>query len=553
MADGEQSPTFTTVGPSQGADSLADAMKSIQDSMGSIVRLSEQLKNNLGDTQTSAQYVSGGLGLAPVSGGPGATQHTTGIAQPTAMVSRGAMGIVTAPLGHGGGFANRAVNAMSHQIGSSRANAAVYGANAMISMADKTVITQEAALSNEFQRYTAGAMGSDFDRVKKSAFNVSNYGLSESDVRQATMNAISSGALQQGFNLNEAANIASAMGMSHSQASAAMQGMAEPENVYNLAAIGVQAINPDGSRRGQADMANQMYDRFYQGRTDINKDDVLESFNPQYGNIYRSLSRAGMTDEQIQIQKRLMLGRVDNGGKPLTEASVEGLTDELPRGYKAGQEAAATEGRLVEEMTNEVTGAFELATEAVTDFQTGMLEVNAGVVEAANAFKTFDDVAKKAGFKNAATLTAGGLTMGAAGSDNSNLFSSDAANTPFGWLGALFGSAEGTWNVEKDQAANVHQGEMILPSRTARAVRENLGIGTVDSGQVATAIRTELGVGQVGNHTGPRKGGGGGDVYINLTIQRATDAEAMAFARKIKDILDGDKELAGLGLGQVAL
>ena len=83
--------------------------------------------------------------------------------------------------------------------------------------------------------------------------------------------------------------------------------------------------------------------------------------------------------------------------------------------------------------------------------------------------------------------------------------------------------ASGKWEVEKDEMAHIHQGEMILPSRIAQAVR---------SESAATK----------GNGSGTR-------VYINLTIQNATDQQAIAFASRVKTIIEEDREMMVAGEG----
>jgi hypothetical protein len=85
--------------------------------------------------------------------------------------------------------------------------------------------------------------------------------------------------------------------------------------------------------------------------------------------------------------------------------------------------------------------------------------------------------------------------------------------------------SQGAWNIAKDQLANIHQGEMIIPASVAQSVRES--------------IQSSM--------TGNRGGGQGGTVNINVTIQNASDAEAVAFANKVKAVLDGRTTLASIG------
>jgi hypothetical protein len=84
--------------------------------------------------------------------------------------------------------------------------------------------------------------------------------------------------------------------------------------------------------------------------------------------------------------------------------------------------------------------------------------------------------------------------------------------------------------IEKDQTANIHQGEMIIPNR------------------IAEAVRTELRKGSTKNK---QNGSGGGGVTINLTLQRATETEAIQFAKRVKSYLDEDDELESIGSGSI--
>jgi hypothetical protein len=88
--------------------------------------------------------------------------------------------------------------------------------------------------------------------------------------------------------------------------------------------------------------------------------------------------------------------------------------------------------------------------------------------------------------------------------------------------------SEGTAFVEQDQQADIHYGEMILPNR------------------IADAVRTELAAGRAGQPSS----GSGTSVVINVTVQRATDAEAMRLVRLVKSELESDRELVSIGSGR---
>ena len=101
------------------------------------------------------------------------------------------------------------------------------------------------------------------------------------------------------------------------------------------------------------------------------------------------------------------------------------------------------------------------------------------------------------------------------------------------------GHSEGKWFVEADQDAKIHQGEMILPNRIATAVREELAVGQDPS--------------PISNLTAPKRSGSreGTVVNIYLSVQRATDQEAIQFAGRVKRIIDDERELMAIGMGSL--
>lgn len=93
--------------------------------------------------------------------------------------------------------------------------------------------------------------------------------------------------------------------------------------------------------------------------------------------------------------------------------------------------------------------------------------------------------------------------------------------------------SKGDWFVEADQDGRIHYGEMILPARVADAVREELAVGKTSP--VAASRRGE-----------------GTTVNIYLTVQKASDSEAIYFANKVKRIIDSDQELLAIGAGRMS-
>lgn len=80
--------------------------------------------------------------------------------------------------------------------------------------------------------------------------------------------------------------------------------------------------------------------------------------------------------------------------------------------------------------------------------------------------------------------------------------------------GSVTQRATGAWNLPQDEFARLHAGEMVLPAKIAGAVREAL--------------------------SGMSSGGGDSKVYIALTVQDASDAEAIKFANKVQKIIESN-------------
>jgi len=90
------------------------------------------------------------------------------------------------------------------------------------------------------------------------------------------------------------------------------------------------------------------------------------------------------------------------------------------------------------------------------------------------------------------------------------------------------GFSKGSWRVDKDQIANIHQNEMILPAPAAEAVR---------------TVMRESRAGQTSSST---KSGG---VVINLSVARASDDDASRIAQKVRRMIDDEQTLHSIGSG----
>lgn len=73
---------------------------------------------------------------------------------------------------------------------------------------------------------------------------------------------------------------------------------------------------------------------------------------------------------------------------------------------------------------------------------------------------------------------------------------------------------KGSYRVTHDQVANIHKDEMIVPADEARKIRSGVM---------------------------------GANVTINLTVQNSSDAEALKFARRVKQIIEQDSYVDGIG------
>jgi cell wall-associated NlpC family hydrolase len=88
----------------------------------------------------------------------------------------------------------------------------------------------------------------------------------------------------------------------------------------------------------------------------------------------------------------------------------------------------------------------------------------------------------------------------------------------------LPGYSGGAWRIGSDQIAKIHQGEMILPASVAEAVR--------------TGVRSNLAGGG---------SGGGKSVVIQVMLTGASESDARALARRVKQILDEDSAIDKIG------
>lgn len=130
------------------------------------------------------------------------------------------------------------------------------------------------------------------------------------------------------------------------------------------------------------------------------------------------------------------------------------------------------------------------------------------------------------------------------------LTESDGWNAAVDWLAdKLPGRAEGDWNVSKNQISKIHQGEMVLPSRIAESVRKDLlSGGRPPQGTPAESLPSR----ELPSHSMEGSAAGGSSVNnftINVSVQQASEAEAVMLARRVRELIDQDQYLVSIGKG----
>jgi hypothetical protein len=379
-------------------------------------------------------------------------------------------------------------------------------------------VETERALEIEWMRTRGARAGSDWDKIYDANVNRYNIGMDAGAAQQAVGAYQSMGydRIGSGVNLGEAMTIGNLTGQSPLEALQTATAHRKPGQIYALQSMGIQVMNPDGSTRGQADLANQLFDRAYGGQ-DISLEDIKTSFDPQIGYITKMLQSAGMDQTQIEAMRHLMESRVTTGA-PVSQATLDEYNrTTMGEGRTAAMAQEYATGRVEQRFTESTLQGYADAAEAVAGLKNAL--VDEGLLSGLHDFASYLAGANE-------TFQSFGFTKGQAVAGTVGVGANRAINK-------RDGTAEGDWNVSTDKVNKVHQGEMILPAR------------------IATAVRSELGVGQVGNHTGPSKSSTPTNVTINVNVQRASDSEAVAFARRVKTVLSGDAEMSSLGLGQV--
>lgn len=140
-----------------------------------------------------------------------------------------------------------------------------------------------------------------------------------------------------------------------------------------------------------------------------------------------------------------------------------------------------------------------------------------------------DAAEARASTPGARRAAAAGAGIDSAGQPTGNAPRTQSTTGPYNSAGQPTGRSKGDWFVESDQDARIHYGEMILPNRVASAVRRELDVGKTTGSSAR----------------------GGVTVNINLTIQKASDQEALHFANRVKRLIEDDQELLSIGSGRL--
>jgi hypothetical protein len=391
-----------------------------------------------------------------------------------------------------------------------------------------------AAAEVERARMRGRIAGQQFDTLAQS---LSVYGRSASDTVMAVDRFQSSGFLARGSdmsNLSSMIAMGNIAGIGANEAAGALMGLNNPQSIYAAQAAGVSLLGPGGRPADQYEIVNQIVGQYTQGRS---RDEIERALTVGTGNLWNTM-RGFMSEEQIELF-RPIIQEATEMGRPITAADFEKFqTDLLPAGERSEQELAREQvgyglkdAKAVDEAFASATGSVAAYTEAVAEAE-GALGTT---ITKINEFgSTFDTLRAKGVPSFLAALA------GAAEAAGFGLPSSD---------GSTRGSAEGDANVAADMTVKVHQGEMVLPSRIATAVRQELGVGSATefSGSPMAPVRSSLGF------SGASARGGSPTVNVNVYVQQASEAEARRLASMVQKYLKDGSELSGVGLGQVMM
>jgi len=609
-----EDPTFSGFSSGDSAQTFAKVIAQIKSDMAAIERSAKNIESSLskasrsrlggGGASFGADNAGGNTGSAKptMSSSLGQISSQLGGAKGIGYTSAFGAGALMGGIGGGGAIAGGLAFAGLPDL-VMRPERALNMENAKFGMAQGT------GDFGTFQNML-GTAKNRFNVQNEQAFlNTMVYGVQ----RQGLVGRLGGDEKRAGAQIGGYSTMAALAGIDQSAVTGIMQSMGSAQTYYSSMASGVQTRNPvTGEPIGIEGQTNQYWARA--GVAGMSEKDALNQIGINFGQGstgYQEILNnvQGDTNAADTIVQGLRL-RAQQGGKPLKEGQVQDQAKEagvLGTEHTQGNEGAravesaktgmgaeylldATAG--IEEATKHIENAVNLLTElegplrtmvgayttmanqmdtfktelpratsGITDFFSGLPGFLMGLLMGGKGglLKTGGSLLLRGGAALAGTAAApvigAGVAAGAAvagvglaGSwavhkftnydenrkDGSQANEAIARNAGTNQRASGYGSyAKGDWFVESDQDARIHYGEMILPNRVAEGVRKELSLGKT-SGNRATETKSDT------------------TVNIYLTVQKASDQEAMQFATKVKKIIDGDRELMSIGMGRFA-
>lgn len=370
-------------------------------------------------------------------------------------------------------------------------------------------------------------------------------------------------------------------GISPSEAVAAGNQSVSPESEIAMLALGYDSpIGKDGSANSPFEIANEVLDRFTGGEGGFENKDEMDLQYRKGGGLWANFQATGQPDVYREFYPFIQKAKekYESSGEPQGDWSKldwkqrETITKDLtevdnPDVNPAAQEGLSTAATALRDigMTKEIVTAWNDANVKQREYL-GYLS-NLPYLEQIAAASGWNTVAQNLN-TGLAGLIGGtwigdrlGLASNAGGSAVSALTGDGAVagtNIPLSELpgapsrpgadtgaGAAVSNALGDWNVSADTDSRIHQGEMILPSRIAESVRRDLVGGGRPPQNTPSDISSTVSAATITQQapaTPP-------SVTINVSVERASEEEAVMLARKVQNILTQEDYLTAVARG----
>lgn len=551
---------------SLGGVGSSDPLDGAAQRMSEIAASAQQIAASLGAASGSLGQMSGsqGLGGTPshVGGDPSAATFTntgnTGVAANNGM-----------RLGHiSNAYATQGPRGAMKEL-------AVESTGIISGLVNDFRITAGQAVDYEQYRHIATrAFGGDyaaFGDALRGSMNQYNVQDAEQYYQLGAMAAVDYGGLFTGKS-KEAATMsmmggwmtaAKSAGLSQEAAYTAMQQTQSPQGYYAMMAQGVMTRDPLTNKPlSFEEISNQVYRNYnLQGVSREELDRSLAEGAPLRVALEQGLGAEGAR----AVAEGLRLS-VDTGGeleegaidKAMEEAGAAGTEYTQARDATSGEQAALLKN--IDTYTNDITTAVQDIANIAEGIRNTMENLEAILGPMMTAM----------GLKDSMGYYMSGTQSGIKG------FLQGVSQLPIPGVSQVAGLAsmffsEGSWNISKDQPANVHQGEMILPARIADAVRSEMrrGSGTAKTPPAAITLDNFQGSLDAWNvqsddlmhgqdhrrmalqQRSARNGGNTINVTINVQVANATSTEAVSFARRVKTVLEDERELMSIGSGRL--